>query len=62
LKNKHENRRKALQREVSKEKSYCKQTTKCMKLNLATALRIPSNKEAWLWLYRRKLGLETHVK
>jgi hypothetical protein len=20
------------------------------------------NKEAWLWLYRRKLGLETHVK
>jgi hypothetical protein len=21
-----------------------------------------SNKEAWLWLYRRKLGLETHVK
>jgi hypothetical protein len=20
------------------------------------------NKEVWLWLYRRKLGLETHVK
>jgi hypothetical protein len=20
------------------------------------------NKKAWLWLYRRKLGLETHVK
>jgi len=20
------------------------------------------NKEAWLWLYRRQLGLETHIK
>jgi hypothetical protein len=34
-----------------------------MKLNLATVLsKILLNKEAWLWLYRRKLGLETHVK
>jgi hypothetical protein len=24
--------------------------------------KILSNKEAWLWLYRRKSGLETHVK
>jgi len=22
----------------------------------------PPNNEAWLWLYRRKLGLESHVK
>jgi len=22
----------------------------------------PPNYEAWLWLYRRKLGLETHLK
>jgi len=39
-----------------------KMEEKCTKLNLATALRTPSNKEAWLWLYRRNLGLETHVK
>jgi hypothetical protein len=26
------------------------------------SLKFPLNKEAWLWLYRRKLGLETHVK
>jgi hypothetical protein len=25
------------------------------------SLNSPNN-EAWLWLYRRKLGLETHVK
>jgi hypothetical protein len=26
------------------------------------SLKFLPNKEAWLWLYRRKLGLETHVK
>jgi hypothetical protein len=26
------------------------------------SLQFLSNKEAWLWLYRRKFGLETHVK
>jgi hypothetical protein len=49
-----------------KEKYLKKRATeinyKMHKIKPSYCSEITPNKKAWLWFYRRKLGLETHVK
>jgi hypothetical protein len=53
---------KLYKKKVSKKKKLLEYTTKCTKLNLATVLRTLLIRRYGYGFYRRKLGLETHVK
>jgi len=62
LKIKHESKRKKLYKEKYLKKGATEINYKMHEIKPSYCSEIPPNKEAWLWLYRRKLGLETHVK
>jgi len=60
--NKHANRIKKLYKEKYLKKIATEINHKMHEIKPSYCSGLSSNKKAWLWLYRRKLGLETHVK